>query len=181
MTAPPSREAAPLNLGIPDTRLLPPDAHLSFGVNRMILKAASSVALAAILVKLIAMAKEIVVAARFGRNDEMDAFLVAFLLPGLLVNLFAESMNQALIPTLVRVREQQGKAKAQELLSSSMLGICVVMLLGTTVVAMTARVFFPLLLPHFSPSKVQTTTMLFYGWNDYEQQQMMLMIVMTQQ
>lgn len=163
MTVSASSQAAPVDPGTSDPEFLPPRPHPSQSVNRMILKAAGSVALAAIVVKVIATAKEILVAARFGRSDAMDAFLIAYLLPGLLVNLFSESMNQALIPTLIRVREQEGRAKAQELMSSSMLGTCVIMLVGASLMALTARIFFPLLLPHFSAAKVQTTTMLFYG------------------
>ncbi len=61
--------------------------------------------------------KEIGVASVYGRSDAMDAFLAAALIPSLLVNLISESMNQALVPTLVRVREQEGRERAQQLLS----------------------------------------------------------------
>jgi hypothetical protein len=46
----------------------------------------------------------------------MDAFLAAALIPSLLINLISESMNQALVPTLIRVREREGQERAQELL-----------------------------------------------------------------
>ena len=46
------------------------------------------VTFAGVLVKLVATAKEFVVAGAFGRSDAMDAFLIAYLIPGLLVNLF---------------------------------------------------------------------------------------------
>ena len=74
------------------------------GVNRRILQAATSVAAATVVVKIAATLKEVTVAGAFGRSDAMDAFLAAFLIPNLLINLFAESMNQALVPTLIRVR-----------------------------------------------------------------------------
>jgi putative peptidoglycan lipid II flippase len=96
-------------------------------VNRRIFRAAVIVTFAGVLVKVIATAKEFVVAGAFGRSDAMDAFLIAFLVPGLLVNLFSESMNQALIPTLVRVRETEGLAKAQDLLSSAMVWTCILL------------------------------------------------------
>ena len=63
----------------------------------------------------------------YGRSDAMDAFLAAALIPSLLVNLISESMNQALVPTLVRVREQEGRERAQQLLSSSMLWMCLLL------------------------------------------------------
>lgn len=115
------------------------------------------------MVKVVATAKEFVVAGAFGRSDAMDAFLIAFLVPGLLVNLFSESMNQALIPTLVRVREMDGLRKAQELLSGAMVWTCLLLTGGSLAMGLVARVFFPLIVPHFSASKVLLTEELFYG------------------
>jgi O-antigen/teichoic acid export membrane protein len=93
-------------------------------INRQILRAAALVTAAGILVKAVATLKEIAVAGVYGRSDDLDAFLAAALIPGLLINLISESMNQALVPTLVRVREQEGHDRAQQLLSSSMLWMC---------------------------------------------------------
>jgi len=132
-------------------------------VNRRIFRAAVIVTLASVLVKLVATVKEFVVAGAFGRSDDMDAFLIAFLIPGLLINLFAESMNQALIPTLVRVREQDGHAKAQDLLSSAMAWTCMLLAGGSLVMGVTARFFLPLVVPLFSPEKLLLTEHLFYG------------------
>jgi putative peptidoglycan lipid II flippase len=132
-------------------------------VNRRIFRAAVIVTFFGVLVKVVATAKEFVVAGVFGRSDAMDAFLIAFLVPGLLINLFSESMNQALIPTLVRVRETEGKAKAQELLSSAMVWTCLLLAGGSLVMAGAARVFFPLVVAHFSEPKLLLTEHLFYG------------------
>src|SRR5271166_5118741 len=96
-------------------------------VNRRIFRAAASVTAVGILVKLVATAKEIAVAGVYGRSDAMDAFLAAALVPGLLINLISESMNQALVPTLIRVREREEHERAQELLSSSMLLMCLLL------------------------------------------------------
>ena len=132
-------------------------------VNRRIFRAAVIVTFFGVVVKVMATAKEFVVAGAFGRSDAMDAFLIALLVPGLLVNLFAESMNQALIPTLVRVREVEGKIKAQELLSSAMVWICLMLMAGSLIMAGMARAFFPLVVAHFSESKLMLTEHLFYG------------------
>ena len=132
-------------------------------VNRRIFRAAAAVTLAGVLVKAVATTKEFVAAGVFGRSDAMDAFLIAFLAPGLLVNLFSESMNQALIPTLVRVREWSGKAKAQELLSGAMAWTCLLLAAGSVAMGLGARLFFPLIAPHFSPEKLLLTERLFYG------------------
>src|SRR5260221_5785151 len=96
--------------------------HFKSGsVNRNILRAAVSVTAIGILVKVVATFKEIAVAGVYGRSDAMDAFLAAALIPNLMINLISESMNQALVPTLIRVREQEGHERAQQLFSSSML------------------------------------------------------------
>ena len=122
----------------------------AFSVNRAIFRAAVSVGAAGIIVKLVATFKEIAVASVYGRSDAMDAFLAAALIPSLLVNLISESMNQALVPTLVRVREQEGRERAQQLLSSSMLWMCVLLAAASAVMALLARGFFPLIASHFA-------------------------------
>ncbi|WP_263357816.1 murein biosynthesis integral membrane protein MurJ [Acidicapsa ligni] len=132
-------------------------------VNRRIFRAAVIVTLAGILVKLVATFKEFAIADIFGRSDAMDAFLIAFLIPGLLVNLFSESMNQALVPTLVKVREFDGHPRAQELLSSAMLWTCMLLTGGSLVMAAAAHFFFPLLAAHFPAAKLLLTEELFYG------------------
>jgi len=132
-------------------------------VNRRIMRAAAIVTFFGMTVKVVATAKEFVVAGAFGRSDVMDAFLIAFLVPGLLVNLFSESMNQALIPTLVRVRETEGKMRAQELLSSAMGWMCILLAAGSLGMAAAARIFFPLVVPHFAGPKLLLTEHLFYG------------------
>lgn len=131
--------------------------------NRRILRAASIVTLAGILVKIVATFKEVVVAGVYGRSDVMDAFLAANLIPGLLINLISESMNQALVPTLIRVREIEGHDRAQQLLSSSMVAIGM-MLTGTALfMALTARGFFRLIASHFPPAKFDLSVHLFYA------------------
>lgn len=133
------------------------------GINRAIFRAALSVSLAGVVVKLVATLKEIAVAGVYGRSDAMDAFLAAALIPSLLVNLIAESMNQALVPTLVRVREQEGRERAQQLLSSSMLSMCVLLIAVAAAMGLGARAFFPLIASHFPAAKLELSIRLFYA------------------
>jgi putative peptidoglycan lipid II flippase len=132
-------------------------------VNRRILRAAASVAAAGILVKVVATFKEVAVAGVYGRSDEMDAYLAAALVPGLLINLISESMNQALVPTLIRVREREGHERAQQLLSSSMLWICLLLTAVSALMALSARGFFPLIASHYSAAKLDLSIRLFYA------------------
>jgi putative peptidoglycan lipid II flippase len=132
-------------------------------VNRRIFRAAAAVTAAGVLVKIVATLKEVVVAGAYGRSYAMDAFLAANLIPGLLINLISESMNQALVPTLVRVREREGHERAQELLSSSMVWICLLLAAVSVVIGLTARGFFPLIASHFAPAKFDLSVRLFYA------------------
>lgn len=132
-------------------------------VNRRIFRAAASVTAAGILVKTVATFKEFTVAGVYGRSDAMDAFLAAMLIPGLLINLISESMNQALVPTLVRVREHEGHDRAQQLLSTAMLWTCLLLAAASVLMALAARGFFPLIASHFPPAKMDLSIRLFYA------------------
>lgn len=132
-------------------------------MNRRIFRAAVSVTAAGVLVKFAATFKEIAVAGVYGRSDAMDAFLVAALIPNLLINLISESMNQALVPTLIRVREQEGQERAQELFSSSMLWLCVLLCGVSAAMALAAHGVFPLIASNFSSAKLALSIDLFYA------------------
>jgi len=132
-------------------------------VNRRILGAAASVTAASVLVKLVATLKEITLAAFYGRSDAMDAFLMAALIPGLLINLIAESMGQALAPTLIRVREQEGHASAQRLLSSATLCLSLLLAAVSAALAVLARGVFPLIASHFPAGKLNLAEQMFDG------------------
>jgi putative peptidoglycan lipid II flippase len=132
-------------------------------VNAQIFRAAASVGAAGIVVKVVATFKEIAVAGVYGRSDAMDAFLAAALIPSLLINLISESMNQALVPTLVRVREQEGHEQAQQLFSNSMLWMCLLLAAASAAMGLTARGFFPLIASHFPPAKLELSIRLFYA------------------
>lgn len=132
-------------------------------VNRRILRAALSVTAAGILVKAVATFKEVAVAGVYGRSDALEAFLAAALIPNLLINLISESMNQALVPTLIRVREREGPTQAQQLLSSSMLWMCMLLAAVSVAMALTARGFFPLIASHFPAAKLDLSVRLFYA------------------
>jgi putative peptidoglycan lipid II flippase len=132
-------------------------------VHRSVMNAAAAVAVAGVLVKLVAVFKEIAVAGVYGRSDAMDAFLAAALIPALLVNLISESMNQALVPTLIKVREREGHEQAQRLLSGAMLWMCVLLVGASLGMGLGARGFFPLIASHFAAPKLDLAVHLFYA------------------
>ena len=131
--------------------------------NRSNIRAASAVMLSTALVKACALLKEVVVAGAYGRSDELEAFLIAALIPGLLINLIAESTNQALIPTLVRVREQKGKERAGQLFSSVTGWSLLLLIAAAAAAAVGARSIFTIVGSHFSSAKLELSIELFYG------------------
>jgi len=137
--------------------------HIVPSVNACILRAAVAVGAASVLVKLVATLKEVAVAGVYGRSDAMDAFLAAALIPNLLVNLIAESMNQALVPTLIRVREREGRESAERLLASAMLWLGLLLTAASVLMLLTARGFFPLIASEFAPEKRELSLRLFYA------------------
>lgn len=130
---------------------------------RRIAGPAGTVLACTLLVKLIATGKEFVVAGAFGRSDALDAFLAAFLVPGLLINLTAESMSQALVPELVRVRVQQGIEEARELLAVSLGRLCVMVIAVCAAAGFSAAWWIRCVGWGFPAAKLTLTLQLFYG------------------
>ena len=130
---------------------------------RSVFSAAVAVTIAATAVKVAAVIKEFVVAGVYARSDALEAFLAAALIPGLLINLISESLNQALVPALVRVREVEGRGRAQQLLSNALFGSLVLLLIASVVIALLAPLLFPLIGSHFSEAKLHLAIRLFYA------------------
>lgn len=132
-------------------------------VDPRLFSAAASVAISAGLVKLVAVIKESVVAGFYARSDALEAFLVAALIPALLVNLISESMNQALIPALVQARERGGRSRAQRLFSNALFSSVVLLVLGSGMTACLAGHIFPLIGFRFPDAKLHLAVQLFYA------------------
>lgn len=66
--------------------------------------------------RVLGLARDQVLAAIFGAGNEMDAFIVAFRIPNLVRDLFAEgAMSSAFVPTFATELEQKGKPAAWKL------------------------------------------------------------------
>ena len=131
-------------------------------VNRRIFAAMVTVGGFTVLVKLAAVAKEIAVAYQFGMSDELDAFLIAFLLPQFAINLIGGSLNAALIPTYIQVREQEGQRAAQRVLSSVMVLSVGFLVILSVFLALTASYILPLVASGFAAEKLALTQSLYY-------------------
>jgi putative peptidoglycan lipid II flippase len=132
-------------------------------VNRRVFGTMVTVGGLTTLVKLVAAAKEMAVAYQFGTSDELDAFLIAFLLPAFAVKLIGGSLNAALIPTYIQVREQEGLPAAHRLLSSVMVVSAGFLVILSVILALTASYTLPLMASGFSAEKMAVTLSLYYG------------------
>jgi putative peptidoglycan lipid II flippase len=84
--------------------------------NAQILAAASRMGAATLISRIMGLVRETVFAALFGAGFATDAFNVAFRIPNLLRNLFAEgAMSASLVTTFTQVRELEGEEKAWRL------------------------------------------------------------------
>jgi putative peptidoglycan lipid II flippase len=115
-----------------------------------------------VLVKLFAGVKELVVAYQFGTSDALDAFFIAFVLPGFAITLVYGSLNAALIPTYIQVREREGKEAAQQLSSSIMISSGGLLLVVSVCLALLAPYILPILASGFDADKLALTTSLYY-------------------
>ena len=111
-------------------------------INRKIFSAFSAVGAMALIVKLISLAKEMVLARVFGAGELIDAFLIAMIIPSLFVNVIGGSFGAALIPTYIRVREKEGDESADILFSSVIRASLVLML----IISLILYAFSPLFL-----------------------------------
>ncbi|NVN89179.1 MAG: virulence factor MviN [Desulfuromonadales bacterium] len=125
--------------------------------NRKIFAAAVLIIICSVFARVAATVKEIAVASYFGAGDNIDAFLMAFLVPAYVINVIGASFNAALIPSYIRIREQQGTASAHKLFSNVMAG-CLAMLIAASVVILAgAPYYLPLVASGFSREKVALT------------------------
>ncbi len=130
--------------------------------NRRIFAAIISVGGFTILVKLAAIAKQLVIAGKFGTSDALDAFLIAFLIPSFAINVVAGSFNAALIPTYVELREREGRDAAQLLFSTVAVLSTLLIIAISGVLALLAPYLIPVIGSGFSPEKQALARSLFF-------------------
>lgn len=103
-------------------------------------RSAGVVGAATMTSRVLGLVREQVLAYWFGASDSMDAFLVAFRVPNLVRDLFAEgAMSAALVPTFTRTLTVEGRARAWQLGNSVMNALVLV----TSVLVAGAMLFAP--------------------------------------
>jgi putative peptidoglycan lipid II flippase len=131
-------------------------------VNARIFSAAIVVAGGTLFVKVLAVVKELVVAWKFGTADELDAFLIALIIPSVFIAIVAGSFNSALIPTYIKVREQEGKIAAQKLFCGATVWSIGLLLIVTVMLVATAPLYLSYMTGGFSAKKLDLTYQLLW-------------------
>jgi putative peptidoglycan lipid II flippase len=114
------------------------------------------------IVKMAAMAKEVVIAGQFGAGDQIDAFLIAFVLPSFVTGVVTAAFQSAVIPTYIQVRDREGAEIARALVSTVTIWTCALLFALTALLVLAAPVLLPLVGSGFSPEKLWLTRRLFY-------------------
>jgi putative peptidoglycan lipid II flippase len=142
----------------------PEDANSWGGgsVNRRILSAATTVARLVILVKTASLAKEMLIARKFGASDALDAFYIALLLPSFLGAVIDTSFNAAFIPIYIEAREREDSTTANRLFSNISVFNIAVLALVAAILAGLQRWLLPIIGSGFGPQKLALARPLFF-------------------
>ncbi len=132
------------------------------GEGRQIVRSASVMSLATFISRVLGFVRDMVLARFLGATGLSDTFFVAFRIPNLLRELFAEgSMSSAFVPVLTEVNTKEGKQAAVRLTSITFTFICVVVGLIVVLGAVFAPLIVRLIAPGFeSAEKLRLTVML---------------------
>jgi putative peptidoglycan lipid II flippase len=126
-------------------------------------RSAGLIGVATMTSRVLGVARETVLAALFGAGNDMDAFNVAFRVPNLLRDLFAEgAISAALVPTFTRTLASRGRAAAWRLgnlVVNALVGVTLLFVMaGWLAAPWLARTF----APEYAlvPGKLQLTALL---------------------
>lgn len=131
--------------------------------NHSIVKAAGVIGVATFSSRVLGFVRDMVLARLFGATPAADAFFVAFRIPSLLRELFAEgSMSAAFIPVFTEYRTMRTKQEAWELASAAFTTLLTVVTFVTVGGILAAPWLVQLLAPGFQehPDKLALTTLL---------------------
>lgn len=131
-------------------------------VNRKVFGAAMIVGFMTLGIKVISLLKESFVAASFGTGNDYDAFIIALLVPTTIAGILTGSLNAALIPTYIEIREQENSASAQRLYTTILMWNTILLVVLTLAMATTVQLWLPMIASGFDPSKLALARNLLY-------------------
>jgi putative peptidoglycan lipid II flippase len=132
-------------------------------MNVKLARSAGLISVAVMASRIVGVAREMVLAAFFGAGLEMDAFNVAFRIPNLLRDLFAEgAMTSAFVPAFTRTLSTEGRDAAWRLgnlvINSLLIITGIIIAIGIVFAAPITRAFAPSFAN--TPGKLELTTEL---------------------
>jgi putative peptidoglycan lipid II flippase len=130
-------------------------------INRQIFSAAVIIGVAALAVKVIAVVKDSVMVGQFGLGDQLDALLIALVVPTFATSVIAGSFNAAFLPAYIRTREQEGPAAAKRLFANIMVLDLVVLTATVLMLAILALPVLKLVAWEFAGQKLALAHQLF--------------------
>src|SRR6185503_2923995 len=110
--------------------------------------------------RLAMLARELAMAGEFGRADDVEGFVIAYLGPLFVVSIVGTGFGYAFIPTYLQVREAQGREAAQRVFASVAGWSLLALALCAAALAAAAPGYVPLLASNFDASKLALTQTL---------------------
>ncbi len=136
---------------------------MSASEGNKVLRAAGAMGIGTFMSRILGLVREQVFAVLFGAGNATDAFNIAFRIPNLLRDLFAEgAMSAALVPTFTQVREREGERRAWRLAGL----VFRVLLITVTILSLVGIVFAPQLVALYAsafakvPGKFELTVVM---------------------
>jgi putative peptidoglycan lipid II flippase len=130
--------------------------------NRKIFAAAVVVGVLALVAKLAGMGRELVVAAMFGVDDQVDAYVLAWEIPAYAINVFGGAFGAALVPAFVETRARLGPLAARQLLTGVLLWSLGLLMAAALAAALAGPALLGLVASGFGPEKLALTVRLLY-------------------
>ncbi len=126
-------------------------------------KSAKSVSIAVFLSRILGLIREQVLAILFGAGTQMDAFVVAFRIPNLLRDLFAEgALSSAFVTVFTEYDQKRSRAETQRLINNVFTAIFIILSLICILGIVFSNGLVKLMAPEFSeiPGKISLTVNL---------------------
>ena len=124
-------------------------------------RAAGSVGIAVFLSRILGLVREQVLATLFGASNQMDAFVVAFRIPNLLRDLFAEgALSSAFVTVFSEYDEQSSREETMRLVASVLAMLSVIVSIIVILGIVYSKEIVYLMAPEFQkvPGKIELTT-----------------------
>lgn len=122
-----------------------------------ILGASAIVAALSAGARLMAVARDLILAATFGLGETLDAFFIALMIYQFVISVFLVSFNGAFMPAFVATRERNGAREAAHLLRGvAALGLVLLIIVAILVMA-GAPLYLPFLAHGFGPAQLGLT------------------------